>query len=85
MRKHGPAPKRPPQARSIEAPDTDAREAERLAHRVEQYSLRMAELLRRGVLEPSMVYVFLNDEGRTAGATAQIQGQSSGTKPRDDE
>ena len=80
-----PHPKRPPRARSVEAPNTDAREGERLAHRVEQYSLRIAELLRRGVLEPSMVYAFPDDEGRTAGATAQIQGQSSGTKPGDDE
>ena len=47
-----PRPKRPPRARSVE----DAREVERLAHRAEQYSQRMAERLRRGVLEPSMVY-----------------------------
>ena len=51
--------KRPPRARSVEAPNTDAREAERQALRVAQYSQRMAELLRRGVLEPSMVYAFL--------------------------
>ena len=62
VRKHGPAP-RAPRARSIEAPNTDAREVERLAHRVEQYSLRMADLLRRGVLEPSMVYAFLMTKG----------------------
>ena len=54
VRKHGPAPK-VSRARSVEAPNTDAREVERLAHRVEQYSQRMAELLRHGVLEPSMV------------------------------
>ena len=53
-----------------------AREVERLAHRVEQYSLRMAELLRRGAFDG---VCFLNDEVRTAGAT------SSGTKPGDDE
>ena len=34
-----PRPKRHPRARSIEAPNTDVREVERLAHRVEQYSL----------------------------------------------
>ena len=79
-----PRPKRPPRARSIEAPNTDAREAERLVHRVEQYSLHIAGLLRRGVLEPSMV-CFPHDEGRTTGGTAQIQGQSSGTKSRNDE
>ena len=59
VRKFGPAPR----ARSIEAPNTDAREVERLAHRVEQYSLHMAGLLRRGVLEPSMVYAFLMTKG----------------------
>ena len=32
---------------------------ERLARRVEQHSQRMAELLRRGVLEPSLAYAFL--------------------------
>ena len=58
-----PRPKRPPRARSVEAPNTDAREVERLADREEQYSLRMAELLRRGVLEPSMVYAFLMTKG----------------------
>ena len=30
---------------------------------MEQYSQRMAELLRRGVLEPSMVYAFLMMKG----------------------
>ena len=64
-------PARTPRSRSIEAPNTDAREVERLARQ------RMAELLRRGVLEPSMVHAFLNDEVRTAGAT--------GTKSRNDE
>ena len=58
-----PRPKRPPRARSVDAPDTDASEAERLAHRGEQHSLRMAELLRCGVLEPSMVYAFLTTKG----------------------
>ena len=48
-----PRTKRPPRARSIEALNTDAREVERLSHRVEQYN--KAGLLRRGVLEPSMV------------------------------
>ena len=81
VRKFGPASR----ARSIEAPNTDAREVERLAHRVEQYSLHMAGLLRRGVLEPFDGVCFPHDEGRTAGATAQIQGQSSGTKSRNDE
>ena len=58
-----PRPKRPPRARCFEAPNTDAREVERLAHRVEQYSQRMAELLRRGLLEPSTVYAFLMTKG----------------------
>ena len=56
-------PQEPPRARSVEAPNTDAREVERLGHRVEQYSQHMAELLRRGVLEPSMVYAFLMTKG----------------------
>ena len=58
-----PCPKRLLRARSIEAPSAGAREAGRLAHRVEQYSLHMAGLLRRGVLEPSMVYAFLMTKG----------------------
>ena len=75
-------PKRLPRARSIEAPDTDAREEERLTHRVEQQSPHIAGLLRRGAFDGVR---FFHDEGRTAGATAQIQGQSSGTKSRNDE
>ena len=58
-----PRPKRPARARSVEAPDKDAREVERLARRVEQHSQRMAELLRRGALEPSMAYAFLMTKG----------------------
>ena len=58
-----PRAKRPPRTRSSEAPDTDAREVERLARRVEQHSQRMAELLRRGVLEPSLAYAFLMTKG----------------------
>ena len=59
VRKYGPAPR----ARSSEAPDADAREIERLARRVEQDIQRMAELLRRGVLEPSLAYAFLMTKG----------------------
>ena len=58
VRKYGPAPRGP-----LEAPDADAREIERLARRVEQHSQRMAELLRRGVLEPSLAYAFLMTKG----------------------
>ena len=58
-----PRAKRPPRARSSEAPDADAREIERLARRVAQHSQRMAELLRRGVLEPSLAYAFLMTKG----------------------
>ena len=58
-----PRPKLPPRARSVEDPNTDAREVERLAHRVGQYSLRMAELVRRGLLKPSMLYAFLMTKG----------------------
>ena len=54
-----PRAKRPPRTRSCEALDANAREIERLALRVEQHSQRMAELLRRGVLEPSLAYAFL--------------------------
>ena len=48
VRKFGPAPRR---------------EIERLARRVEQHSQRMAELLRRRVLEPSLAYAFLMTKG----------------------
>ena len=58
-----PRAKRPPRTRSSEALDADAREIERLARRVEQHSQRMAELLRRGVLEPSLAYAFLMTKG----------------------
>ena len=58
-----PRPKGSPRASSVEAPITDAREVERVAHRVEQYSLHMAGLFRRGVLEPSMVYAFFMTKG----------------------
>ena len=58
-----PRAKRPPRTRSSEAPDADAREIERLARRVEQHSQRMAELLRRGVREPSLAYAFLMTKG----------------------
>ena len=58
-----PRAKRPPRTRSSEAPDADAREIERLARRVEQHSQRMAELLRRGVLEPSLACAFLMTKG----------------------
>ena len=58
-----PRAKRPPRTRSSEALDADAREVERLARRVEQHSQRMAELLRRGVLEPSQAYAFLVTKG----------------------
>ena len=63
VRKFGPAPRGPPRTRSSEALDADAREIERLARRVEQHSQRMAELLRRGVLEPSLAYAFLMTKG----------------------
>ena len=55
--------KRLPRTRSSEAPDADARKLERLACRVEQHSQRMAELLRRGVLEQSLAYAFLMTKG----------------------
>ena len=58
-----PRAKRPPRTRSSEAPDADAREIERSARGVEQHSQRMAELLRRGVLEPSLAYAFLMTKG----------------------
>ena len=58
-----PRAKRRPRTRSGEAPDADARGIERLARRVEQHSQRMAELLRRGVLEPSLAYAFLMTKG----------------------
>ena len=58
-----PRAKRPPRTRSGETLDADAREIERLARRVEQHSQRMAELLGRGVLEPSLAYAFLMKKG----------------------
>ena len=50
-RKHGPA-------RSVEALGTDAGEVERLARRLEPHNHRMAQLLRRGVLDQSLAYAF---------------------------
>ena len=44
----------------------------------------MAELLRRGVLEPSLAYAFLMKKRRATDSTGQIQGQSSGKQPGDD-
>ena len=79
-----PRAKRPPRTRSSEALDADAREIERLARRVEQHSQRMAELLRRGVLEPSLAYAFLMKKRRATDSTGQIQGQSSGKQLGDD-
>ena len=58
-----PSAKRSSRTRSGETPDADAWEVERLARRVEQHSHRMADLLRRGVLEPSMAYAFLMTKG----------------------
>ena len=60
-------PREDPLERSIEALGTDAREVERLARRLEAVSQRMADLLRRGVLEPSLAYAFLMKKG---GATS---------------
>ena len=54
-----PGTERTPRARSVEAPGTDAAEVERLTRRLELHSHRMAELLRRGVLEPSLACAFL--------------------------
>ena len=83
--KYGTAPRGPPpRTRSSEAPDADVRRIERLARRVEQHSQRMAGLLRRGVLEPSLAYAFLMTKGRATDSTDQIQGQSSGNQPGDD-
>ena len=59
----GPSAKRCSRARSGETPDADAWEVGRLARRVEQHSQRMADLLRRGALEPSMAYAFLMTKG----------------------
>ena len=38
----------------------------------------MAELLRRGVLEPSLAYAFLMKKRRATDSTGQIQGQRLG-------
>ena len=53
-----PGPARTPRARSIEASGANAGEVEHLARRLGAVSHRMADLLRRGVLEPSMAYAF---------------------------
>ena len=63
VRKFGPAPRGPLEREAARLPDADAREIKRLARRVEQHSQRMAELLRRGVLEPSLAYAFLMTKG----------------------
>ena len=50
-----------------------SRELERLARRVEQHSQRMAELLRRGVLEPSVAYAFLMTKAKLGQAARRRQ------------
>ena len=74
-----PRAKRPPRTRSSEAPDADAREIERLALRVEHHSQRMAELLRRGVLEPSLPYAFLMTKGGQRIPQAKARASSRAT------
>ena len=80
VRKHGPRFKR--RARSVEAPNTDAREVERLAHLLNNTVYIWLGSCGVGGTGAFDGVCFPNDEGRTAGATAQIQGQSSGTKSR---
>ena len=78
-----PRAKRPPRTRSGEPPDADAREIERLARRVEQHSQRMADLLRRGVLEPSLAYAFLMTKGgqQVPVAKTKAKGPTRGRAP----
>ena len=80
-------PARTPRERSIEALGTDAGEVERLARRLEAVSQRMADLLRRGVLEPSLAYAFLMKrggqqvpEGKTK-AKGRTRGRTRGRAP----
>ena len=75
-----PRPTRPTRARSIEAADTDAGEMERLARRLELHSQRMAELLRSGVLEPSLAFAILMKKGGQ-----QVPQPTSKAKAREDE
>ena len=56
-------PARTSRERSIEASGTDAGGVERLARRLEAVSQRMADLLRREVLDPSLAYAFLMKQG----------------------
>ena len=68
---------------SIGAPGTDAGEAERLARRQEAVSQRMADLLRQGVLEPSLAYAFLMKKGgqQVPVAESKAKGRTRGQAP----
>ena len=74
-----------PRERSIEAPGTDAGEVERLARRLEAVSQRMADLLRREVLEPSLgSYAFLMKKGgqQVQEARTKAKGRTRGRRRR---
>ena len=81
VRNYDPAPRGPARARSIEGTDRDAGEIERLARRLEPHTHRMAELVRSGVLEPSLACAFLMKNG----GQQVNQGQGSETLPGADE
>ena len=76
-----PGSARPARARSIEVTDRDAGEIERLARRLEPHTHRMAELVRSGVLEPSLACAILMKNG----GQQVNQGQGSETLPGADE
>ena len=63
-------------ATSIEAPGTDVGEVERLARRLEAVSQRMADLLRRAVLEPSLAYALLMKKGGQQAPAAKTKAKS---------
>ena len=63
VRKFGPAPRGPLEREAARLLTQMRGKIERLARRVEQHSQRMADLLRRGVLEPSLAYAFLMTKG----------------------
>ena len=73
-----PGPARTSRERSIETPGTDAGEVERLARRLEAVSQRMADLLRLGVLDPSLAYAFFMRKGGQESKTAKTKAKSRG-------
>ena len=80
-----PGTARTPRERSIETTSTDA--GERLARRLEAVSQRMADLLRREVLEPSLAYASLMKKRgqQVPGAKTKALGGTRSPAPTNEE